>query len=289
MRKRSKSASAMTSAERQVTLPAAVAHPAAATTRPTQAGSGWLQRLPPAIPALGLHLPIWAVLLATCRGVGSACGLGPGALTWVEGLMAWAVTRGLGLPRWWQPINLFFFPLLGLALWSEIDPVWALVAFVALVLTSLGSLRTRVPLFLSSRQAVAALARCIPTRPGQRLIDLGCGLGGPLAGLARLRPDLVLHGVEAAPLSWLVSRLRLDGRARIHLGSLWDEDLSRFDVVYAYLSPAPMARLWDKACREMRPGSLLISNSFEVPGVAPDRVIALDDLSRSRLLLWRIP
>lgn len=164
-----------------------------------------------------------------------------------------------------------------------------MVAFFALAFTSLGSLRTRVPLFLSSRQAVAALAQCIPARPGLRVMDLGCGLGGPLAGLARLRPDLVLHGVEAAPLNWLISRLRLDGRARIHLGSLWDEDLARYDVVYAYLSPAPMARLWDKARREMRPGSLLISNSFAIPGVAPDRVIALDDLGRTRLLLWRIP
>lgn len=279
----------MANAEPRSTAPAEASHPAASG----MARAGWLaaklRRLPPAVPALGLHLPIWAFILAACHGMGSTCGLSLAALTWIEGLTAWAVTRGLGLPRWWQPINLLFFPLLGLALSSEIEPLWAMAAFVALALTSLGSLRTRVPLFLSSRQAVDALARCIPERPGLRLIDLGCGLGGPLAGLARLRPDLVLHGVEAAPLNWLVSRLRLDGRARIVLGSLWDQDLSRFDVVYAYLSPAPMARLWDKACREMRPGSLLISNSFEVPGVAPDRVIALDDLSRSRLLLWRIP
>ncbi len=248
-----------------------------------------LQRLSPAILALGLHLPLWAVILAICLRLGNVCNLGPGTLAWMEGLTAWAVTRWLGLPRWWQPINLLFFPLLGLALESAIAPTWALAAFLALVLTSLGSLHTRVPLFLSSHQAIEALARCIPGQPGLRFIDLGCGLGGPLAGLARLRPDLVLHGVEAAPLNWLVSRLRLDGRARIRLGSLWDEDLSRFDIVYAYLSPAPMPRLWEKACREMRPGSLLISNSFGIPGVVPEREIALDDLSGSSLLLWRIP
>lgn len=246
-------------------------------------------RLPPAALALGLHVPIWAGLLALCPLFDGFCNLGHGALVWVEGVIAWALTHWLGLPRWWPPINLFFFPMLGLALWSGIDPAWSLAALIILILTSLGSLRTRVPLFLSSRQAVEALAQCLPERPGLRLIDLGCGLGGPLAGLAKHRPDLVLHGVEAAPFNWLVSRLRLDGRARIHLGSLWDEDLSRYDIVYAYLSPAPMAQLWDKARREMRSGGLLISNSFEIPGVAADRVIPLDDLSRSRLLLWRIP
>jgi hypothetical protein len=33
-------------------------------------------------------------------------------------------------------------------------------------------------------------------------------------------------------------------------------------VVYAFLSPAPMAALWDKVRREMRAGSLFISNSL---------------------------
>ena len=54
---------------------------------------------------------------------------------------------------------------------------------------------------------------------------------------------------------------------------LWATDLSRFDVVYAFLSPVPMPRLWEKVQKEMPPGSLFISNSFPVPGVTPDRVI----------------
>jgi hypothetical protein len=37
-----------------------------------------------------------------------------------------------------------------------------------------------------------------------------------------------------------------------------------------------MPRLWEKIRAEMKPGSLLISNSFPVPGVAPDRVIEVD-------------
>jgi hypothetical protein len=90
-----------------------------------------------------------------------------------------------------------------------------------------------------------------------------------------------------APLNWLVSRLRLGGKAKIRLGSLWDEDLSAYEVVYAYLSPAPMAQLWEKAVREMRPGSLFISNTFAVPGVEPDETVELNDLSHARLLIWR--
>jgi hypothetical protein len=109
-----------------------------------------------------------------------------------------------------------------------------------------------------------------------------------MARLARLRPDVRLLGVEAAPLNWLVARLRLGGRARIQLGSLWDAKLAECDVVYAYLSPAPMARLWEKTRAEMKPGSLLISNTFSVPGVQPVENIELHDLSHARLLIWRL-
>jgi hypothetical protein len=54
---------------------------------------------------------------------------------------------------------------------------------------------------------------------------------------------------------------------------LWQTPLADHDLVYAFLSPAPMSELWAKAQAEMRPGSLFVSNSFPVPGVTPWRVI----------------
>lgn len=206
----------------------------------------------------------------------------------LQGGGAFFLSRRFGLPGWWQLINLFFFPLAWLVSDSGIDPRWYLAGFVALAATSLGSLRTRVPLYLSSRQAIEEIVRCLPERPGIKVVDLGCGLGGMLNGLARHRADIELHGVEMAPFNWLASRLRLGRRAQIRLGSLWQEDLSDYDVVYAYLSPAPMVRLWEKVRREMRPGSLFISNSFAVPGRKPDETVELHDLNDSSLLIWRL-
>lgn len=242
---------------------------------------GLMQRLPPALAALAAHVPalaLGALLLTGGLPVSVAClavGVGAGAVAWL-----WR------LPIWWCLINLMFVPGLWLALGAGIDTAWYLAGFALLALTSLGAVRTRVPLYLSSPRAAQALADRLP--PQAVFMDLGCGLGGPLARLARLRPDVRLHGVEAAPLNWLIARLRLGRRAAVRLGSLWDTDLSPFDVVYAYLSPAPMARLWEKARAEMRPGSLLISNSFPVPGVPPAESVDLHDLSRARLMIWRL-
>lgn len=242
---------------------------------------GLMQRLPPALGALGAHVPGLAVGAVLLTG-GAPLWLAILSIGIAAGITAWLWK----LPSWWRLINLAFVPALWLAMNAGIDPGWYLAGFALLALTSLGAVRTRVPLFLSSTQATAVLARQLP--PDATFMDLGCGLGGPLADLARLRPDVQLRGIEAAPLNWLIARLRLGRRASIRLGSLWDADLSNADVVYAYLSPAPMARLWEKARTEMRTGSLLISNSFPVPGVMPSETIELHDLSHARLLIWRL-
>lgn len=250
--------------------------------------AAWQERIPPALLALAVHLPAGGALLAAAVGL-RAVGIPLPYLLLAEGLLAWGLSRWLGLPAWWCAINLLFFPMLWLAGRADLPPTWYLAGFIVLAITSLGSLHTRVPLYLSSRRAMQEVLARLPARAGLRFADLGCGLGGPLAAIARGRPDVELHGVETAPLNWLFTQLRLLGRGRIRLGSLWDEDLSRYDVVYAYLSPAPMQRLWIKARREMPPGSLFISNSFEIPGVPPDEVVALNDISRARLLIWRLP
>ncbi len=248
-----------------------------------------IQRLPPALLALAVHLPAWGILLPLALA-GDAMHLVRHVygLCLTEGVAAWALSRWLRLPQWWQAINLVFFPIVYLTMNVRIDPAWYLVAFAILALTSLGAVGNRVPLYLSSRKAMEEVGRRLPPGRGISFVDLGAGLGGPLSYLSGIRPDVRHFGVETAPLNWLVSRLRLGRRASVRLGSLWDEDLGRFDVVYVYLSPAPMARLWHKARQEMRPGSLLISNSFTVPGQLPDEIVDLRDLGRSRLLIWRM-
>jgi hypothetical protein len=49
-----------------------------------------------------------------------------------------------------------------------------------------------------------------------------------------------------------------------------------------------MALLWRKVRKEMHPGSILISNSFVVPGIEPEITLKLGDFGGSTLYLWRI-
>jgi len=170
----------------------------------------------------------------------------------------------------------------------DLPPEWYLAGCLALWLIYGAPGTGKAPLYCSHAAVAAAVAAVAPQ--GGRVVDLGCGLGGPLARLAHARPDLELHGIESALLPWLVSKLRgLRHRGfTVTRGDFWRADLRGFDLVYAFLSPLVMERLWDKARREMRPGTVLVSYRFTVPGVAPDRTVTVDAAARGELHFWRI-
>lgn len=209
----------------------------------------------------------------------------------LDGLLAAGFGAALGLRWWWAPIQLAFPVALTSAGSAPSSPwVWG-VGFVGMVLLFGGGVRTRVPLYNSNRAAWEALRDLLPARAGVHFVDLGAGLGGPLAFLARSRPDARFTGVEAAPVVWLAAWVRtlpVRRNCRVRLGSLWSTDLGDADVVYAFLSPAPMPALWEKAKREMRPGTLLVSNTFGIPEVEPAERIPLPGRADACLLLWRL-
>lgn len=209
----------------------------------------------------------------------------------LQGLLAALLGQRLGLSAWWLPINLLFVPALLVLNGQQLPPLLLLGAFVLLVLLNWNSLRERVPLYLSGQKTIAELATLLQPLPADlRFIDLGCGLAGSLYQLSRRYPQAHFVGVETAPLVFLLAWLRclLRPNCQIRYRNLWQQPLGGFAVVYCFLSPAPMPRLWAKARSEMSPGALLISNSFAIPDVAPDRVLELHDWRSSRLLIWRL-
>ena len=193
-------------------------------------------------------------------------------------------------PWWWRLIHLAFVPLLWKTSQLGIEPGWFLLALIALLLVYRGALGGRIPLFLSSDAAIAALGEIIRERQARSLLDLGAGIASVTAPLATENPDLQLSGIENAPASWLLGYLRTRGlkNCRWKWGSLWQTSLADTDVVYAFLSPEPMPQLWQKAKAEMRPGSLFVSNSFPIPEIEADLIVELDGQGNTCLYCYEI-
>jgi hypothetical protein len=212
-------------------------------------------------------------------------------LVLMQALLAACFSCWVGMARWWRWIH-FSFPV---ALWGMLN--WHLPTEIYLIgfMISLSlywtTFRSQVPFFPSRPIVWQQVAKIIPKDKPLRLIDIGSGLGDMSMYIAKLRPDSHIEGIEIAPLPWLISYVRGKMRrstATFKIGDYHTLNFANYDVIFAYLSPAAMLTLWEKASHEMLPGSLLISLEFEIPEVKPTLRIA--SMSNSPIIyVWKIP
>lgn len=112
-------------------------------------------------------------------------------------------------------------------------------------------------------------------RDGERVLDAGCGVGGPAEALLEGWPGLTLDAVTLSPVQVELARARLarfGDRARVHRAdfhALPFPDAS-FDVVFYFevtgYSPDPLA-LYHEARRVLRPGGrVYVKDVFRAEG-----------------------
>jgi hypothetical protein len=209
----------------------------------------------------------------------------------VQGVVSAFIGHRLGLARWWVPVQIILPPATLIATAWQVPPWIFLAVFVALLLVYWNTARNRVPLYLTNRTTWSALSELLPEEKGGRFVDIGCGIGGALLYMARKRPDMTFVGIESAPLpfalAWLRRLLTSTRNLELKYGDFWKEDLSTYDVAYAFLSPEPMPRLFEKAKADMKAETQLISNSFVVPDHPANEIVSVDDSRETKLHIWK--
>jgi SAM-dependent methyltransferase len=123
------------------------------------------------------------------------------------------------------------------------------------------------------RRSVESMLRLADVRPGDRVVELGAGVGAVTFAAARERSAHVL-AVEIEPLRWLILRARraagpAGDRVEIARVNMYAVDLSTATVVSAFLWPGAMARLRPKFERELAPGARVVSRCHAIPGWLP--------------------
>jgi len=151
--------------------------------------------------------------------------------------------------------------------------LWAVSLFIQLFFAGFFlflclSFVTGGPFVPSKAQSVDAMVKLARIRPGQTIMDVGSGDGRVLFAAAKHRAFVV--GIELNP--YLVSYTRIRAflgqyrsTVRVLWGDLWKTNLSQADVVFVYLIPWKMDTLAAKLKKELKPGSLVVSNSFIFP------------------------
>ncbi|MBY0577769.1 MAG: class I SAM-dependent methyltransferase [Burkholderiales bacterium] len=242
--------------------------------------------IPPALRALFSQIAAFLLVAVLLNPALEHFGWNPPLLllALIQGIFA--AVFSMPQEKWWRPIQLCFAPLVVILLSFQISPYWFLLGFFLLTVFFWNVVTTRVPLFLTGSRVEEVLAQRLPEGEFE-FVDLGSGFGGVITMLARNRPNGKYYGMEIAPLPYLIGKARCLNLAncRTDWGSFEKLDLSRFDFVYAFLSPVPMPKLFEKAKREMKPGSLFISNSFQVPGVEAGETVKI---GRETLYFWQM-
>ncbi len=124
------------------------------------------------------------------------------------------------------------------------------------------------------------------------IYDLGSGWGSLVFSLADQYPKNRVIGFELSPVPWAVSKLRWIFSPHSHL-NIYREDFFRADfkdagLIVCYLYPGAMTKLKTKLEAELKPGTLVLSHYFAIPGWKPLQEITAKDSHRSPVFLYRI-
>jgi hypothetical protein len=196
-------------------------------------------------------------------------------------LTALGTSLFFGLSSPWQLLNLILIPSGAMSFAIDL-PGWVfLLLFAGTLVIYAPAFWTRVPYYPTNSATYLMLLPELPPNTPFTFIDLGCGFGDLLLFLAKHRPEGRYVGVEIGILPCVIGKVRAaifgGGKVSIRYQSIWRTKLTSYDFVYTFLSPAPMARVWQKVSEEMKPGSKFINNSFSVPAPAHYEVPVKDE------------
>ncbi|AEH45961.1 methyltransferase type 12 [Thermodesulfatator indicus DSM 15286] len=140
--------------------------------------------------------------------------------------------------------------------------------------------RTKGALFVStSRAKIKAILDELEGQANFRLVDLGCGDGRFLRAVYQ-RFGIAGEGYEINPWAYFLACLknRLNGApVKVYRKNFFKADLSTYDVIFFYLFPDLLLDLAPKLRKEAKPGTIIISANFPLPGFNPYKVLKVED------------
>jgi SAM-dependent methyltransferase len=147
-----------------------------------------------------------------------------------------------------------------------------------------------VPYVPTDDAVVPAILRLANVTNGDVIYDLGCGDGRIVIAAAKHRGATGV-GMDIDPLRIEecrenARRAGVTGRVTFLQKSFFDVDLSPASVVTLYLLPSLNIKLRPKLMGELRPGSRVISNHFDMADWRPDEVV---EAHHRRLHKWVVP
>ncbi len=155
-----------------------------------------------------------------------------------------------------------------------------------------------VPYVPTTEEAVKAMLKLADVKKTDVVYDLGCGDGRIVIAAAK---DFGAHGVGIDINPVRIGEAKENARkagverlVRFEENDLFQADIHEASVVTIFLLSEINLKLRPKLLRELRPGTRLVSNTFDMGDWKPDKQATVgeeyqEDFLSHRLFLWIVP
>lgn len=150
-----------------------------------------------------------------------------------------------------------------------------IIVTVILVLYIIATYYTIVlsaPYVPSNTSALNNLLANVDLSDRKKFYELGSGDGKVISKIAQKYTDMECIGIEYNYTAYLLSLFRnlfLERKVKYFRKDFFKVDLKDADVVFTYLFPDVMQKLHEKFKKELKPGAIVISNTFAINDMEP--------------------
>lgn len=135
---------------------------------------------------------------------------------------------------------------------------------------------TQTPFYPSSTKKLSLIKDFVKLNKDDNFIDIGSGDGRIIIWAAK--QGLQAEGIEFNPFLTLLTKLkifinRLSSRAKVFNKDFNNHDYSKYNIAYLYIFREHMDLILPKLQKEMRPGSVIVTNTFKFSNLTPDKTI----------------
>lgn len=141
------------------------------------------------------------------------------------------------------------------------------------------------PYICTSNKLIKRIIKEIDFKPNSVVYDLGCGDGRFLRQLKKYK-QIQGIGYEYFIMPYMIGQiynLFSKNKIKIKFKNFFKADLSQADYVFCYLITDEMAKLEKKLKQELKPGTLIISNTFKFKNWQPEKFIIINEKRKNAL------
>jgi len=155
-----------------------------------------------------------------------------------------------------------------------------LIVFAVFFITQFFNILFRgfAPYVSTRTEVINKIINEIELKDGEKVYELGCGKAGFLRAFEQKNPKGKFFGFEYSFWPYAVAKLQLgmtDSNIKIYKKNIFKADLKDADLVYCYLNGPMMEKLEKKFSAECKPGTQIISYTFQMPNKQPTRVVEI--------------